>query len=93
MDRYDKAELIKLLDADTLVALLKIYGITYKHLAIRLNVTRPAISYHVKNNSFKSHDLRIVLDLLFNHGLEVAELILINKMVNTARKVKRSNAN
>lgn len=85
--RYDKAELLKLLDADTIKALLRLYGIDYKKIAIRFDQTRPAIYYQLKNDSFKDYQRAIILDLFTQHGLEATELILINKMMTTMKKV------
>ena len=86
--RYDKAELLKLLDADTIKAIARLYGIDYKRIAIRFGLTRPAIHYQLKNNSFKDYQREIILDLFTQYGLEAAELILINKMMTTMKKVK-----
>jgi hypothetical protein len=93
MNRYDKTELLKLLDSATISAILRIYGITYKHLAIKLNCTRPNVSYHIKHDSFKGFEREVILDLFFQHGLEVVELMLINNMVKTAKKFNKEGGN
>ncbi|MGE6488787.1 hypothetical protein [Paenisporosarcina sp. NPDC076898] len=93
MNRYDKAELLKLLDADTIKALLRLYGIDYKKIAIRFGQTRPAIYYQLKNDSFKDYQREILLNLFIQNGLEAAELILINKLMTTMKKVKTNEAN
>lgn len=87
MNKYDKAELLQLLDAETIKALLRLYGIDYKNIAIRFGQTRPAIYYQLKNDSFKDYQREIILNLFIQYGLEAAELILINKMMATMRKV------
>ncbi|WP_409289633.1 hypothetical protein [Peribacillus sp. SCS-37] len=82
--KYSKEEVIKLLDAKTISVLLTIYGISYKHLAARFNISKPAISYHMKNDSFKAHERAMLLEIFVSQGLEILELILINKMMNTS---------
>jgi predicted XRE-type DNA-binding protein len=86
---YKKAEVLKLLDAETITALLKIYNLKYENIAIRLHITRQAIVYKMRKDRWKDFEKEIVLDLLQQHGLEITELILINKMVTTSRKVKK----
>lgn len=81
-----KAEMLKLLDASTIVALLKIYGLNYRHVAIRLNCVRQNISYLLKHDSFNEHQREVVLELLLQHGLEASELALIRHMT---KKVKQ----
>jgi hypothetical protein len=89
LDRFDKTEVLKLLDKETILALLAIYGIRHKSLAARFHVSRPAISYLLKHDAFKPYQRELILNLLMDHGMELLELILVNRMVNTAKKVKK----
>lgn len=86
MKSYDKSKLISLLDADTISALLRIYGLGYKNLAVRFHVTREAIYYRQKTDCWKPYEREMILDLFVSHGLEMAELMLIHQMTNK-RKV------
>jgi hypothetical protein len=86
--KYDKKEVLKLLDANTMKALLRLYGLDYKFLAVRLGCTRPNIHYHLKHDTFKDYQRENILELLFKQGLEVAELVIINQLVNKQKKVK-----
>ncbi|MFJ7994291.1 hypothetical protein ACIQY5_19210 [Peribacillus frigoritolerans] len=89
LDKFDKTEVLKLLDKETILALLAIYGIRHRNLAARFNVSRPAISYLLKQDAFKPYQREVILNLLLDNGMELVELILVNKMVNTAKKVKK----
>ncbi|WP_066385483.1 hypothetical protein [Neobacillus mesonae] len=86
--KYDKAELLMLLDSATIKALLRLYGLGYKSIAVRFGVTRPAINYMLRHDSFKDYQRQILLDLFFQLGMEATELILINKMINTTGRCK-----
>ena len=87
--KYNEGEILKLLDTDTLKALWRLYGINYQKIAFRLGVTRPAIFYKLEQNAFKPLEKKIILSMLLNHyGMEVTELIIINKMINSAKKVE-----
>ncbi|QFT88070.1 hypothetical protein FIU87_05405 [Bacillus sp. THAF10] len=86
MNTYDKSKLINLLDSATITALLRLYGLNYKHFAIRFNVTREAIHYRMKTDCWKAYERELILELFISHGLEMAELMLIHQMV-TKRKV------
>ncbi|MBN3553302.1 hypothetical protein JYA63_03425 [Fictibacillus nanhaiensis] len=93
MNKYDKTEVMKLLDEKTLKALLRLYGIDYKFLAVRLGCTRPNIHYHLKHDTFKQYQRENILELLFKQGLEVAELVIINQLVTKQKKVKADEVN
>lgn len=88
LDRFDKTEVLKLLDKETILVLLAIYGIRHRNLAALFNVTRPAISYLIKHDAFKPYQREVILNLLLDNGMELLELMLVNKMVTTAKKVK-----
>ncbi|MFJ7729280.1 hypothetical protein ACIQXV_24545 [Neobacillus sp. NPDC097160] len=88
MNQYHNAEVIKLLDAPTISALFRLYGINYDSIAFRLRQTRQAIVYKQKHDSWKPYERQLVYELLKQHGLESTELILINKMANTSKKRK-----
>jgi ribosome-interacting GTPase 1 len=83
---YDKTEMIKLLDAETISALLRIYNLKYKHIAIRFNCTKENIVYLMKHDRFKDYQREIILELFQLQGLEVTELILIHHMANKSKK-------
>jgi hypothetical protein len=88
MNSYNKNLLIDLLDPSTIKALMSIYQIRLKHIAVRLNgVSKQAVKYHLDRGSFKAWQKEVILDLFIDHGLEAAELILINTMTN--KKVKK----
>ena len=87
--QYETKEIIKLLDSDTISALFRLYGITYDTIGIRMRMTRQAVTYKIKHDAFKDYEREIVLQLLQQHGLEISELILINKIINTAKNVAR----
>lgn len=72
--------MLKLLDATTIVALLKIYDLHYKHVAIRLNCTRQNITHLVKADSFSPYQRELILELLLQYGLEATELALVHHM-------------
>ena len=82
----EKSEIIRLLDAPTIVALLKIYDLHYKHVGIRLRCSRQNVSYLLKADSFKQYQREIILDLLLQHGLEASELVVVHHMT---KKVKQ----
>ena len=86
--KYEKNEVIQLLDASTITALLRIYNLKYKHIAGMFNVTRPAVTYMIKHDSFKDWQREKVLEMFQHQGLEIAELMLIHQMVNTSKKVR-----
>jgi predicted DNA-binding protein YlxM (UPF0122 family) len=75
-----------LLTPATITALKNIYGLSLKHIAVRLNVTPQAVFYLLKNDRLKDYQKQIILDLLLDHGLEYTELILINTMTNKGVK-------
>ncbi|MCP1146157.1 hypothetical protein [Lysinibacillus endophyticus] len=82
----DKKQLIQKLDASTIVALLKIYNLKYKHIAGRLSCTRQNVLYLLKNDCFKEYQRYIILDLFLQYGLTDTELALIHHMT---KKVKQ----
>ncbi|WP_430789470.1 hypothetical protein VBD025_03930 [Virgibacillus flavescens] len=86
--KYDKKEVLQLLDADTIIALLKVVNLKYKHVAGRLNISRQAIVYLMKHDAYKDWQKEIILEMLLQHGCEVAEIMLVHQMVNKAKKVK-----
>ncbi|USK45517.1 hypothetical protein [Cytobacillus oceanisediminis] len=86
MNKYDKSKIIPLLDAETISALLRIYGIGYKNLAVRFGVTREAVWYRQKVDCWKPYEREMLLDLFVSYGMELAELILLHQMINK-RKV------
>ncbi|MDF2039354.1 MULTISPECIES: hypothetical protein [Cytobacillus] len=82
MNNYDKSKLISLLDSATIASILRLYGLTYKHLAIRFNITREAIHYRMKTDCWKPYEREMLLDLFVSYGMEMAELMLIHQMIN-----------
>ncbi|MED4037044.1 hypothetical protein [Niallia taxi] len=85
--KHDITAYLNYMDTETIAALLKIYNLTYRHVAIRLNCTRPNISYHMKNDTFKPFEREMILRLFLERGLEFAELVIINKLITTSKKV------
>lgn len=85
----DKSEMLKLLDSHTISALLKIYNLKYKHIAVRLHCTKQNIVSMMKTDRFTESQRRTVLDLFLQHGLEATELVLIYHMTNKLRKVNQ----
>jgi hypothetical protein len=84
--RYDKKELLQLLDAITISALLRLYGITYKQLAAHLFCTRQNLFYLLKNDKFKDWQREKIFKFLHErYGLEITELIVIHYMLKTKR--------
>ncbi|WP_413308815.1 hypothetical protein AA0X95_11045 [Bacillus sp. 1P10SD] len=79
-------DILNLLDTATLSALFKLYNIKYSSIAVRLRCTKANITYKQQTDSWKDYELQIVLEILQQYGLEITELILINRMVNTAKK-------
>lgn len=78
--------MMPLLNAPTIVALLKIYDLNYKHVGIRLRCSRQNVGYLLKADSFKQYQREIILDLLLQHGLEATELVVVHHMT---KKVKQ----
>jgi hypothetical protein len=83
---YDKSEAIRLLDAETISALLRIYNLKYKHLAVRFNCTKENIVYLIKHDRFKDYQREIILELFMQHGLDLTQLTLIHIMANQSKK-------
>lgn len=82
MNQYKKESLIDLLDPITIKAVSSLYQIRLKHIAIRLNVTKQAVKYHLDRSSFQDWQKEVILHLFMDHGLEAAELILIHTISN-----------
>lgn len=80
MNQLDKKEMIPYLDASTMKALLKIYNLKYSHIAGRLGFTKQNLVYLLKHDRFTESQRYIVLEILFQYGLEPTELVLINSM-------------
>ena len=82
----EKSEMMKLLDASTIAILLKIYGLKYKHVGLRLRCSRQNVGYLLKFDNFSPYQREIILELLLQHGLEASELVLVHHMT---KKVKQ----
>ncbi|MCK2018858.1 hypothetical protein [Peribacillus frigoritolerans] len=80
--KYDQRALLNLLDPTTIQGLLNIYNLSLKHVAGRMDCTVPAVHYLIKNDKLKDWQKERILELFSDHGLEVAELLLVNQMVN-----------
>ncbi len=94
MTRYDEASLCELLDTETMKAVFRLYGIEYKKIAVRLGISRQLIYYKLKQAAFKPHEKRKILNILMQqYGMEATELMLLSKMINTAKKVKVDESN
>jgi hypothetical protein len=79
-------QIIQLLTPATISALFRLYDTKYSVIAVRLRCTKANISYKQKSGSWKDWELQIVLEILQQQGLEIAELILINKLVTTSKE-------
>jgi hypothetical protein len=90
---YDKFEVLKMLDSDTVTCLLKVYNLTYQHVAIRLRCTRQNVLYLLKSGNMKDYQKDIILDIFTSYGMEIAELLLIHQMTSKARKLKQGREN
>ncbi|WNF35685.1 hypothetical protein RJD24_14650 [Bacillaceae bacterium IKA-2] len=87
---YDKAKTLEMLDAVTISALVRVYGLKYDNIAIRMKCTRQNICYKQRTNSYTVYEKEIVWELLQQHGLDSTFLILINTMIKTQqRKVSK----
>lgn len=71
---------LQMLDPPTITALLKIYNLSYKNLALLLRCTRQNIVYLLKNERLSEYQTEIILELFKQHGLEDTELVLIHYM-------------
>ncbi|WP_413299712.1 hypothetical protein AA0X95_16600 [Bacillus sp. 1P10SD] len=91
--KYEKHEVLKMLDSDTISALLKIYGLTYQHLALPLRCTRQNVLYLLKSGNMKDYQKAIILDIFTSYGMETAELMLIHQMTSKAKKLKGRGIN
>ncbi|MBN3556054.1 hypothetical protein JYA63_17375 [Fictibacillus nanhaiensis] len=80
MNNYSKHTILELLDPVTIKAVTALYQLRLKHIGYRLNCTPQAVKYNLDNDSFKQWQKEKILDLFMDHGIEVAELILINSM-------------
>jgi hypothetical protein len=87
-DKYDKAEVLKMVNHANVSALMKIYGITYQHLANRLRFTKQNVLYLLKADSMKEYQKEIILEIFISHGLEVCELIFINQLTSKSKILK-----
>lgn len=76
----DKKTQLQLLNPTTIIALLKIYNLSYKNLALLLRCTRQNIVYLLKNERLSDYQKELILELLLQHGLEPTELVLIHYM-------------
>ena len=76
----DKPTMLKLLDASTIVALLKIYNLSYRNLALLFRCSRQNIVYLIKHDRFSEYQRETVLDLFLQYGLEPSELVLVHHM-------------
>ena len=76
----DKATMLSLLDAKTIAALLKIYNLPYRHLALIFRCTRQNIVYLLKYDRFSEYQREVVLDVFLEYGLEPSELVLVHHM-------------
>jgi hypothetical protein len=85
---YEKIEVLKMLDAETISALLKIYDLTYQQLALQLRCTRANVHYLLKNGNMKDYQKAIILDIFTDLGMETAELMLVHQMTSKAKKRK-----
>ena len=86
--QYEKADLLEYMDAPTIRAILRIYGIPLKYVGFRLGVTKQAVVYQLKHDSMKDWQRLEILDLFYSYGLETLELILIWNMCSKAKEVK-----
>lgn len=71
---------LQMLDPATIIALLKIYNLSYKNLALLLRCTRQNIVYLLKYDRLNEYQTEIILELFKQHGLEDTELVLIHYM-------------
>jgi hypothetical protein len=87
-DKYDKAEVLKMVNHANVSALMKIYGITYQHLANRLRFTKQNVLYLLKADSMKEYQKEIVLEVFLRLGLEITELMFINQLTSKSKILK-----
>lgn len=78
--KYNKAELLKLMDAPTITALLRIYDIKYPTLAFKFSCSRQNIVYLMKHDAFKEYQRQALYELFKSYGMEDLELILLHNM-------------
>lgn len=78
---YKKESLLMLLNPATITAIKNIYGLSLKHLSLKLNLTPQAVSYILLNDCLKDWQKEKILDLYISHGLEVSELIFVHTMI------------
>jgi hypothetical protein len=88
--KYEKSQLLKMMDSDTVTCLLKVYNLTYQHIALRLRCTRQNVLYLLKSGNMKDYQKEIILEIFVSHGMEKAELMLIYQMVTKSKKLKRT---
>jgi hypothetical protein len=91
--KYEKSEVLKMLDSDTVTCLLKVYNLTYQHIAIRLRCTRQNVLYLLKSGNMKDYQKDIILDIFTSYGMEIAELMLIHQMTSTAKNLRKGREN
>jgi hypothetical protein len=91
--QYEKSEVLKMLDSDTISCLLKVYNLTYQHLAIPLRCTRQNILYLLKSGNMRGYQKEIILGIFTSYGMETAELMLIHQMTSKAKKLRKGCGN
>jgi hypothetical protein len=84
-DKYDKASVLKMINQENVSALMKIYGITYQHLANRLRFTKQNVMYLLKAGTMKEYQKEIILEIFISHGLEITELMFINHLTSKSK--------
>jgi hypothetical protein len=86
-DKYDKAEVLKMINQANVSALMRIYGITYQHLANRLRFTKQNVMYLLKAGTMKDYQKEIILEIFLQRGLEITELIFINHLTSKSKRL------
>ncbi|AGK53179.1 hypothetical protein [Bacillus sp. 1NLA3E] len=86
MNYYNNKQVIQLLDNKTISALFRLYGIQYDSIAFKLRMTRQAIVYKQRTDSWKSYEREMVYQLLKENGCDDTFIILIHTMMQNKKK-------
>jgi hypothetical protein len=91
--KYEKSSVLQMLDSETVTCLLKVYNLTYQHIAIRMRCTRQNVLYLLKSGNMKDYQKEIILDIFTSYGMEIAELMLLHQMTSKAKNLKKGRDN
>lgn len=88
---YDSKQIIQLLDANTIGALFRLYGIKYDSVAFRLRVTKQSIVYRQKMDSWKPWERELVYEILKQHGCDSTLITIVNLMMQNQKKQQKKD--